>query len=59
MLDHLNTLTYESKPDYDMLLNSVFLAAMHSESIEESDLFDWERASINDDSAEKTIIHYD
>ena len=49
LLEHIQELKYEDKPDYDML-NDVFTSAMQRESVKESDLFDWEKEASEEES---------
>ncbi|XP_038824051.1 tau-tubulin kinase 2b isoform X2 [Salvelinus namaycush] len=46
-LDHILTLDYYTKPDYQLLI-SVFENAMKSQSVLENDPFDWERCDSED-----------
>ncbi|CAB1342686.1 unnamed protein product, partial [Coregonus sp. 'balchen'] len=46
-LDHILTLDYYTKPDYQLLI-SVFENAMKSHSVLENDLYDWERCDSED-----------
>uniref|UniRef100_A0A4W5PSB6 non-specific serine/threonine protein kinase n=1 Tax=Hucho hucho TaxID=62062 RepID=A0A4W5PSB6_9TELE len=46
-LDHILTLDYFTKPDYQLLI-SVFENAMKSHNVLENDLYDWERCDSED-----------
>ena len=48
-MEHIQELKYEDKPDYDML-NDVFSSAMQRESIKDSDPFDWEKETSEEES---------
>jgi tau tubulin kinase len=48
-LEHIQTLKYEDKPNFE-LLNNVFKSSMSRKCVKESDLYDWEKESIEDDS---------
>ena len=48
-LEHIQDLKYEDKPNYELLMN-VFKTSMARKNIKDSDLYDWEKESIEDDS---------
>jgi len=49
LLEHIQELKYEDKPDYDMLMD-VFKAAMQRKLIKESDPYDWEKENSEEES---------
>ena len=49
LLEHIQELKYEDKPDYDMLMD-VFKSAMQRKAVKESDLYDWEKESSEEES---------
>lgn len=48
-LEHIQDLRYEDKPNYELLMN-VFKTSMARKNIKDSDLYDWEKESIEEDS---------
>ena len=53
-LDHINNLEYFDKPDYNML-HGIFQTVMKRKGIKDTDLYDWEKPQISDQSISSTI----
>jgi tau tubulin kinase len=48
-LEHIESLNYEDKPNFELLAN-IFKTSMARKCIKESDLYDWEKESIEEES---------
>ena len=50
LLEHIQELKYEDAPDYELLMD-VFRSAKQRKNVKESDLYDWERETNNEEDS--------